>query len=237
MRPVVIFTHIPKVAGTSLVRKLVLPNYPRDLIKSYKGELDLLRSRGRYQVLVGHSVYGIQHLVTGPVKMFTMLRDPIERAISHYYFIKQPGEFGPGRNLEQKRTNREVQLAEIFEYNKHRKFRLAGTWLIDNMQTRYLAGYSHYWKSESSLSLLSAAKFNLEKRYVEFGLLDQFEESSLRIASSLGWVLAERVDKTKETRIQKIVTSEDRAAVEKWNLLDQDLHSFAQELFRKRGLR
>ena len=85
MRPVVIFTHIPKVAGTSLVRKLVLPNYPRDLIKSYKGELDLLRSRGRYQVLVGHSVYGIQHLVTGPVKMFTMLRDPIERAISHYY--------------------------------------------------------------------------------------------------------------------------------------------------------
>jgi len=238
MSATVIFTHIPKVAGTSIMRRLIRPNYPAEQIKTYRGEIDLLRSRGSFKALVGHSTFGVQRLVPGPVEMFTMLRHPVDRAISHYFFIRQPTEkLGLGSNAAQKRVHLETPLAEIFERNKRRKWRLSGTWLVDNMQTRYLAGYAHYWKSASSRDLLAAAKTNLEKNYREFGLQHLFDESEERFASAFGWTIGDDTRRAKRTKMDKEVSADDKIAVENWNRLDLELFNFAEELFRKRGLR
>lgn len=233
----IIFTHVPKVAGTSVMRQLVRENFSRDAIKTYAGEKDLLRSRGKFDILVGHSTWGVQRMVSGHPQLFTMLRDPVERAISHYFFVKQPFlKEGAHGNRAQHKVHNEVGLAEVFEANATKKRRLAGTWLVDNMQTRYLAGYAHYWKGPASSSLLRAAKRNLEFGYAVFGLQNHFDESVQRIAACFDWTVGEPVMVSKKTRIEKTVTEEDRASVSKWNTLDQDLYDFAQELFRKRGM-
>lgn len=234
----VIFTHVPKVAGTSVMHRLLHENYMPEDIKTYRGELDLIRSRGRFRVLAGHSTWGAQYLAgDSAAGMFTMLRDPVERAVSHYFFVKQPFlKEGKHGNHAQKRIHNETPLADIFDRNRRRKWRLSGTWLIDNMQTRYLAGYAHFWKPADSPSLLRAAKRNLEKHYVEFGLQNEFEESVTRLAAAFGWKIGNDIKISKATRIEKDMNDEDRAAVVRWNKLDQDLFDFAEELFRKRGM-
>lgn len=233
----VIFTHVPKVAGTSIMRQLIQPNYSPEEIKVYRGERDLLCSRGGFRILTGHSTWGVQYLTGGDARLFTMLREPVERAISHYFFIKQPFlKEGRHGNRKQHRLHNETPLAEIFERNSRRKWRLSGTWLVDNMQTRYLAGYEHYWKPVDSASLLQAAKHNLEHRYAVFGLQSHFDESVSHIAQTFDWRIGENTKRAKATNIKKDVTDADRADVARWNMLDQDLYDFAQELFRKRGM-
>lgn len=190
-------------------------------------------------MLIGHSTYGVQCLAGQPAQMFTMLRDPIDRAVSHYYFIKQPFKYKDlrfGGNLEQHNVHNETPLSEIFSRNANKKYRLAGTWLVDNMQTRYLAGYAHYWKPANSSSLLAAAKRNLEKNYAEFGIQSRFEESVERIADRFGWVVGKSLEPTKQTTIDKTPSDSDLEMVKQSNLLDLELFDFAKELFRKRGL-
>jgi len=84
---IVVFTHVPKVAGTSVMRRLVRANYEPEDIKTYAGERDLWRNRGTFRILVGNNTWGAQYLAGRDARLFTMLQDPVERAISHYYFV------------------------------------------------------------------------------------------------------------------------------------------------------
>ncbi len=234
----VIFTHVPKVAGTSVMRRLVRPNYAPDEIRTFRGVRDLLSRRDAFRVLVGHSVYGMHHFTSGRCRYFTMLRNPVDRAISHYFFIKQP-PLNPDfkGNAAQQVLHQRVALKDIFDQTASKKRHCMGTWLVDNMQTRYVAGYAHYWKPADSPSLLAAAKRNLRERYAVFGLQNEFQESLSRISDAFGWDIgAENARRAKQTRIEKTMDDEDRAAVERWNQLDMELFDFAQELFRQKAL-
>lgn len=100
-----------------------------------------------------------------------------------------------------------------------------------------VAGYPHDWKPTGSRSLLAAAKRNLRDRYAAFGLQNEFQESLNRIADAFGWHIGvEDTRRAKQTRIEKTLDEEDRAAVERWNRLDMDLFDYAQDLFRQKAL-
>lgn len=234
----IVFTHVPKVAGTTIVRRLVSANFDDDDIRQFRGVRDLTLTTHDFGVLVGHSVYGIHHFIGGDVRYFTMLREPIDRAVSHYFFIQQPPQHGKkGGNPAQRELHNTVALRDIFARTSHRRFRLMGTWLIDNMQTRYIAGWPHYWRTSTSKTLLETAKKNLRSRYVVFGLQDQFEDSLSAIAGAFDWNIGPDDGRlAKSTRVEKVVDSDDLEALKTWNELDLELFDYAQELFRKRRL-
>ena len=114
------------------------------------------------------------------------------------------------------------------------RWRLTSSFLVDNMQTRYTAGYQDYWRHRSSARLLSVAKRNLKERFAVFGLQNRFEETLQVVADAFDWEVAAPVKHEKATRIEKDFDEVDLEAVVANNQLDLELFNYAQELFRHR---
>lgn len=230
----IIFTHIPKVAGTSLLARLIRPNFQPEEIKTFRGVKNLFAERnGDFRVLVGHQPYGMHHFINGECNYFTMLREPISRAVSHYYFIRQP-LINPNQkryNVEQKKVYNETSLSNIFDRNRRRKYSLTSSWLIDNMQTRYIAGFAYYWAPKDSSLLLRAAKKNLKARYRTFGIQDRFQESLERLGQSFQISVGPEEQHLKTTRVEKTLTDLDKSVLMDNHRLDAELYEYACEIF------
>ena len=93
----IIFQHFERTGGMSVVKSmeqyglkvLTVPEWRTDRIAQHILNTDHTH---QYDVINSHGAYGI-HQVLMPLgfKVFyvTLLRDPIERAISHYYWIRK----------------------------------------------------------------------------------------------------------------------------------------------------
>src|SRR6185295_12324969 len=88
-----IFLHIPKAAGTTL-QDFILRHYkPGGKAFRFTGHQDQLNAlaamteaeRNEIDVFAGHVHFGIHEKLSEPATYLTMLRDPVERIISHYY--------------------------------------------------------------------------------------------------------------------------------------------------------
>ena len=117
MRRLIVFTHIDKTAGTSFIDTLITPNYPDGIGgimqgAGFKGNLFALLSRPA--LIIGHTPYGLHHFTRRPVDYVTFLRDPIDRAVSFYYFLKSPF-FPPGHPHPFARHAHAVGLAEFYQ--------------------------------------------------------------------------------------------------------------------------
>jgi len=90
-KPIIIFVHIPKCAGTS-IRNLFNRIYDTDKIydpfdqpdfeNSTKGDFD------RFDVLFGHRHYGAHEKLTRPYRYVTFLRNPVTRLFSNWQYIR-----------------------------------------------------------------------------------------------------------------------------------------------------
>lgn len=234
-RKTFIFTHVPKVAGTSLMERLLYQNFDRKDLRQFRGIKDLAIKRTSHQVLVGHNPFGMGDFIPGPSLYFTMFRDPVARAISHYYFIRQPAlDPAKGGNPVQKILHRSVRLKDIFEKTRHQRWRPATSWLVDNLQTRYTTGYRHNWRSENSSHLLKTAKKNLRDKYHVFGIQERFEDALTAIGNSFGWTVGPPTERFQTTRIEKDYDEEDPNTVRRYHQLDQERYEYACELFDER---
>ena len=231
-----IFTHIPKTAGTSMRDQLIFPNVASEAIRQFRGGYGIkklaLGSTKGVEVFTGHMPYGIHHFIQQPCQYITFLREPIERAISHYYFVQQ-APTDPNRENKYRQLHQEHSLAEIFEINGKKRYNPFANLLIDNMQTRMLAGYYWYWLPKNSPRILKAAKRNLEKKYRVFGLKEHFEESVQRIQTTFGWERKKLERKAKETVVEKKLEPGDLEVLRSNHQLDLDLYDFAKTLFQK----
>ena len=165
----------------------------------------------------------------------TFLRNPIDRSISHYFFIKQGplNEENMHINFNQRKINRRYSLESIFQKNRFQKYKLFSSWLIDNMQTRYLAGWKYYYLPKNSKLLINVAKYNLKNKIKAFGLKEEYDNSIKIFQNIFGWEKNNQiVDRQMTTRIIKEVSDLDLKAVKENNLLDIELYEFAQELFK-----
>ncbi|MGM1034210.1 MAG: sulfotransferase family 2 domain-containing protein [Bacillota bacterium] len=94
-----IFMHIPKTGGTTLnelFKKQYKLNeiFDHDSFQKKMMKMDELTEveKRNIKAIAGHYLYGIHQEFSRPFNYFTMLRDPVDRVISSYYFLKDyPG--------------------------------------------------------------------------------------------------------------------------------------------------
>src|SRR5215472_13748333 len=83
------FLHIPKTAGASMHRAIDAAFPPELICRHWLWDqlvtmpADRLRS---YRVFRGHFHGDLERFLERPLRIFTLLRDPIERTVSSYYY-------------------------------------------------------------------------------------------------------------------------------------------------------
>ena len=87
----IIFLHLPKTAGQSVHAALTESFGSEVICPARVNEQLCVMSRtelARYQVFSGHFDWSLLDCLPGPKYVFTILRDPLERILSFYFYLR-----------------------------------------------------------------------------------------------------------------------------------------------------
>ncbi len=182
-----IFLHITKTAGTTLKSILKDRFHPKTIVTiqqnlNHPDFNDILyddfvklapAQKNNIRFMRGHFAFGIHEHLHRPFKYITMFRDPVERAVSWYYFVKQ--------NPDSEDYKRFVVNSDGFEDFVGKGY--GGT----NSQMRVLLTKEQLKKSNDDKELLKVAIDNIEKYFTVFGFAEKFDESLIHFKRTLGW--------------------------------------------------
>lgn len=179
MRPVV-FLHIPKTAGQS-VHAYLENSYPLEKIcpardNSLLNSMSILKIRS-YTVFSGHLDWALLDCLQTKAFTFTILRDPIERILSFYFFLRRQARLCGEDELKHPHA-RGLHAAlflspDDFFCGGDLEMRAFLDDLFDNFYTFFFAGrsydarrrvFSHIGESPASLTMsdvVECAKSNL----------------------------------------------------------------------------
>ena len=225
MEKIVLFTHIPKTAGTSFKESVIYPNVER--IRKFSGFKDLILNRRKdFDAMEGHYPYGVHYFIPAPVYYITILRKPLDHAISYYHFVKQC-DYSNYKHPSLEDAKR-YDLQTFYTLPKYA-----------NMQTKFIAGFpfNRMGAVIGQKRLLAIAKKNLTKRYHSFGLLSQIDLYQEHVAKEFGWKNMSIVNQSKQTRSrpkEMELSASVRHAIEQSNALDFELYRFAEQAFNRR---
>jgi hypothetical protein len=167
---------------------------------------------------------GLAELLGCPCAYITLLRDPVERIISHYHWVLRT----PSARLHNEVVSRRMSLRDYVRES-------SGARLFNNGQTRLLGAPSMVTEAPATEATLDAAKGNLE-RFAVAGLAERFEESLLLMRRELGWRWPFHRPLNVASRRPRAadLADEDREAIVERNLLDADLHDHVRLRFQER---
>jgi hypothetical protein len=180
MNPI-FFTHIPKTASTSLQRGVIESKVAEEKQHRFSGLWSALKEEAdEFDFLGGHYPYGVHRLygVRDP-RYFVMLREPVDRAISYYYFVRAANS----SSYTHPRAE-EVRENTLLDFYQKPEFQ--------NVQARFVAGW--WWQllgrrftlgNQIGKVMVSQAKRHLYYQYEAFGLKERFQESAELIASRI----------------------------------------------------
>lgn len=219
-----IFLHIPKTAGTTL-RTIVNRQYPSHTILCGPGfELrELLRTLPEHRkrairVLQGHMPFGLHEYLAEPAQYITMLRDPIDRVISTYYFIMRR----PRNRLYKEVVGNNMSLSDFVRSGVAPR--------ASNQQTRAISGLRD---SDITTRDLDIAKRNVDVYFSAVGFTEQFDESIVLFKRVLGWqdIQYIRRNVTTDRPCASELPHSTLRLIEKHNTFDMELCEFAKKKF------
>jgi Sulfotransferase family len=240
--PLLVFVHIPKTAGTTLMRVLAM-NEPRERILNtgnvFKGGggikrgVTFARLRGDLdgvRIVTGHVPLGIrEHLRDREVSYLTVLREPADRTISHFFAVREVAE----RRLEAGGEKRLQRVRAPLPADPTLEDALECGYIHDNLQTRMLSDLAEPF-GEVTEEMLEQAKRNLRGESLFFGLTERFDESLALAKQRLGlrniaYESSKRVNATRPRG--EAIPRELLRAAERCNRFDIELYRYAEELF------
>ena len=178
-REALIFLHIPKTAGKTLKRIIEWQYNPLSIfaldvrVHAAAERFKTLSAERRrcLRVVRGRMVYGIHEFLPKAATYITMLREPMARVLSSYYFILRR----PLHPLYRKLKKERLGVEEYFRLFTH----------LNNGQCRLVARVQNGASCDDRMPEI--AKENLTKSFSVIGLCERFEESLLLMAKTFGW--------------------------------------------------
>lgn len=227
-QPTLIFVHIPKTAGGTL-NSIIPRYYPKERIYLHQAgdaareEFNSLSSSNKNELraIHGHLYFGIHKELERPYFYVTFLRDPIDRLISAYYFIRERPHHPKYKDAMT------LTLQEYYQQGLGGKEQ-------ENGQTRILSG-QYDTEGRCTPSMLDIAKQNLQEHVNLVGLTERFDESLLMISAALNWqfpfyyqhnVATSRPEKSD-------IPAEMLTFLQQYNEYDMELYRYGCELFEQ----
>ncbi|WP_029005392.1 sulfotransferase family 2 domain-containing protein [Azorhizobium doebereinerae] len=175
--PRIVFLHVPKTAGTT-IDQIMRSYYPADDVCPER--LDGIRfwppeQLGRFRFFSMHDSYQNLSRIPPPWRMMTVLREPIDRLLSHYLYWRSYS------NAVIDRQNIHIlRLAKLHDLKSFLKLPVPALFNeIDNLTTRFLSdkvfnSRGELWRDEHEM--LEAALENLDR--IDFcGIYEHLPES------------------------------------------------------------
>lgn len=220
--PLLVFVHIRKTAGKTL-RQILYRAYGRGhtrLVRNYfvapETSLNVIKSLAagpppELGAIHGHFLFWPDIEWPEGTQFLTLLRDPVERTISHYFWLR-------ARNPRFKKSLEQA----VTEGSIH-----------DNLQTRVLAASMPPF-GETTDEMLEDALRSL-KRLTVIGLTERFDESLVLATRTLGWrrMLYRRENVTPDRKPREEISPKVIELVKAHNALDIELYRSAGKRFER----
>lgn len=223
----VIFLHMPKTAGTTFYDAIKF-QYKRNEIFTCSGKIEDSISyfyelpdfkKQKIKFFKGHMTFGLHKFLSCPSTYITILRDPIQRFTSLYFYL-----------LQSKSHKQHYLVSEksLYEFAKQCRAH-------HNFQTRFIAGERGFDSSYSNREKLEIAQENIENHFSAIGIQERFDESLVLFQMLLGWKslpLYVRQNKSKRPK-DNILDQSTINLIREVNELDIKLYEYAVQRFNK----
>jgi hypothetical protein len=220
------FLHIPKTAGSTL-HNILIRQFPKNLqveTNVFKNKNDPSEfpeeKRKKFRLIRGHFPFGIHQLFgNDSFEYTTMLREPIDRCISHYYYIRN------------RRKHHGIEGAMPLDHSLKELCENGEFIFVDNMQVRFLSGNTEVPFGKITEQMLQDAISNLEKYFPVIGVQEEFNAYILLLAERYNFKRTYYRNQRVSVHRKKTneLDSETRIALEKCNALDIQLYNYVKE--------
>lgn len=172
--------------------------------------------RKKIRCVYGHLRYGVHKHFSGQSVYITMVRDPLERILSTYYFV---------RSRPKNRLYHKVKRMSFSQFVTSRDPDIQAS--LNNHQTRMISG--------TRQPNIQKAINHIKRRFVVVGITEMYPESVFMMKKMLGWknVNYTKENVTKSRPKHTDISAEIKRHIVKNNQLDYQLYDFAKKRLQK----
>lgn len=179
--------------------------------------------KDKLKVIYGHMDYRLHELLPPNSRYVTLMRNPVERVISHYHYVRRTAN-DPLRELAM-RSSLDDWVARC-NLNE-----------MDNGQTRRLSGSTDPVSfGECSAEMLERARHNVQQNFSLVGITERFDETYGLMSKLFGWPIRHYQPRNVAQQRPSIkgISVRTIRLIEKFNALDMELYEHATRLFADR---
>ena len=228
----IIFQHIPKTAGVS-VRSTISCNFDVSEIlhvpdRSWKDREFAIRAAQQYRFIHGHLHFEFVRDLTKSAHIVTFLREPIERVLSLYFFLRNQPESNSEPSV--RFTIEQAKSLSLDAFVAHTDPIIAP--MVSNFQIQMLLSDSQ--TDQSSSTWLNAAILNLENyQFVGIADPDLMPNSMIMMSRIFGWIESGDSPRTNHTARAgtEVEFARARDIIAERNTLDAELYKKVREDF------